>query len=783
MNIGLNQLDTNCHKLATPKETNTGPIKQTLWPSLTPLPVHLLGARTQLGSAALPSPSPWSANDIEQSRHWLGDDAQDPSIQVVECVNTERLNGGANVWVHTKDSAHCIDLREMIGTFQLLLNTPLAKLQPSLICCLVDGRRARGTLTIKVSVLVSSINKTPEIVTATRRENVTFFSKALLPMDRKRSDIQQAYVNGSRLKAAADAANHQGPDGLTGLPAPGNNNAASDEPSLSSSSMSANQQAKTKGRHQGPPPQAPPLSPWKRGAGKHQQQQTASGRLLKQKKGAGPPPPPPCPPHIIKNKPGNKAPLAPPPPPPPRPTSGASSSPAQSCALPQKNGGDTQATLKPTPDAGKVCKSVHMEPSIRGAEMWLNIIGSECGNDVDRPKLFDRFQLAAPSAPPVAKQPGASSEGIRPPPSGKITFIESRRELDLSLILAVLRKGFSKTSTKDFHELVATMDLDHVVSEEEVNSLSKVLLPTDQERADLQAYLDGSHPKHMGERSLDDLAVIDKLFASVMTLPRLQPRLKALAFIKGFKDGIDKANDQLNNLHAAIKELRDSGDFAQLLGIVLRVVNALQEHNSSCTGQHRKQSSGFKLKGLLQLPRIKDKERENSLLDFVIQQLVQNTNSSPQALLEKQMLSTTRPVADLQVPAIKKLVASLGEGMAQVSKEIKHASAEGCNPPKATENVKKALAVFAAGAKEEMAALREKASQVDRDLKALADFYGEDYQEEAPTALISTAAEFSWVWEKALKAAAAAAAAAGCVALTEAESAPPGSQGRAAKED
>ena len=86
------------------------------------------------------------------------------------------------------------------------------------------------------------------------------------------------------------------------------------------------------------------------------------------------------------------------------------------------------------------------------------------------------------------------------------------------------------------------------------------------------------------------------------------------------------------------------------------------------------------------------------------------------------------------------MVECLSVGMNLVTEEIDHASREGCNPPnKGTENVKKALAQFAASAEEEMAALREKASQVEWDLKALAAYFGEDFEVQAPT------------WDKALK--------------------------------
>ena len=132
--------------------------------------------------------------------------------------------------------------------------------------------------------------------------------------------------------------------------------------------------------------------------------------------------------------------------------------------------------------------------------------------------------------------------------------------------------------------LLETMDQDSL-SAEDAACLSKALIPTDQERRELGAYLNGTHPNR-GEKSLEKLAFVDQLFAAVLALPRLEPRLKALAFSKNFHADVAKAAAQLEILEAAIVELRTSEGFTQLLGTALNVINGLNAHNSRLDGQH-----------------------------------------------------------------------------------------------------------------------------------------------------------------------------------------------------
>ena len=303
---------------------------------------------------------------------------------------------------------------------------------------------------------------------------------------------------------------------------------------------------------------------------------------------------------------------------------------------------------------------------------------------------------------------------------------------------------------------------------------------------------------------------------------RPQERIACVAFARTCGATLTRASDQLASLKQAAEALVDCGAFGDVLAAVLAVGNEMN------AGTARGQACGFKLESLLKLADVKGVDRKTSLLHFVLKQMLKaeggsdsddsedeeeegEKTSTPTATatpkranlppppspaelkLRRQRrrrdrsavasltlgLACVRPAANVQLGAVRALIAEARAGLSRVDRELlvaagvadadegkKGGNNKGRPSPPADAPAEKdelhaavirlanrsfsdAMASFHASARAQLSAADEAAAETLEALRKAAAFFGEDFDEGDPAKVLRVVRDFLSLVDKA----------------------------------
>ena len=432
---------------------------------------------------------------------------------------------------------------------------------------------------------------------------------------------------------------------------------------------------------------------------------------------AAPPPPPPMPGAA-----GKAAPPPPPPmqgmngpPPPPMPgTSGASAvPPTGASALPIP-----PAVLAPQVQPSIKLKQLHWDKLKVADEntVWRRHSASSEGEHdslIDFGELENLFQILE-----------VKSNSTRAKKNEEVLFVDQKRAYTISIELSGIRKPFGeiKDALMNADDSALTVDNLHALSRS---------LPERNELRDIDDYLRGKHIKYRGISDPRRLGIVERYFAEIRDVPRLEDRIKCMLFARTAESTFERLDQQQNILREACHEMKTCTPFLKLLQAVLELGNHLNR------GSHRAGAVGFKLDALLKLADIKAVDKKTSLLQFVIDQL-RKQDPSIDELVDS--MPHVKAASTIQLSAINSLIDELRVGLKSIRDNIEIAKQN--IGEKGSERFIECMEEFHAAAWTSFDTLEQSQKDILSKLEDVTHYYGETFMKTDPVKTIRTVQEF-----------------------------------------
>ncbi|KAJ3566776.1 hypothetical protein NP233_g6789 [Leucocoprinus birnbaumii] len=222
-------------------------------------------------------------------------------------------------------------------------------------------------------------------------------------------------------------------------------------------------------------------------------------------------------------------------------------------------------------------------------------------------------------------------------------------------------------------------------------------------------------------RSFGDVSKLskaDQYFSEIMTIPRLAERLECMLFRRKLELDIEEVRPELNILRNASREVRSSVRFKKLLQVVLTLGNAL--NGSTFRGG----ALGFQMEGLLKLKETKTARGGPScptLLHYLARVLLRSDPSLATFIDEMPNLEAAARTA---VQPLLQSVNQLSSGLSRVKLEVDNLKEFG--PLDGEDHFVQVMEPFVDKVKESIQALASMGTTLDKELKSLLTYYGED---------------------------------------------------------
>jgi hypothetical protein len=185
----------------------------------------------------------------------------------------------------------------------------------------------------------------------------------------------------------------------------------------------------------------------------------------------------------------------------------------------------------------------------------------------------------------------------------KATLLEAKRNTNVTISLARF-----KLSHAEIRDAIILMDLD-VLSPDLLAQIIDAS-PTKEEESELHRFVEDGGTKEI-------LSSASQFQLTMLKIPRLRERLKAMRFSMMFEEHIADIETALVVLEEATRQTMSSKRFRKILLIVNQLANRVNET----------QEKGFHLDLLQSLKSIKSNDRSCSLLDYVVN-LVQKSDGA-----------------------------------------------------------------------------------------------------------------------------------------------------------
>jgi hypothetical protein len=216
-------------------------------------------------------------------------------------------------------------------------------------------------------------------------------------------------------------------------------------------------------------------------------------------------------------------------------------------------------------------------PGVKIADtLWAKLTDEKMLGQLDSGDLEEVFGI-------VQKEVKADDKDKHSNKPVAITLLDMKRSNNLSIMLS----RFGKTTHQEIKDAIVKLD-PAILTIESVNSLLK-FVPTSEEK-ELFHTFDGD--KNM-------LAQPEKFFLHLLTIPRLEERLKCFLIQKNFESKIGEYKSSLSLIKASIAEISSSKKLTGFLELTLAFGNYLNG------GTPKGAAYGFKLDNLAKLPDVK----------------------------------------------------------------------------------------------------------------------------------------------------------------------------------
>lgn len=323
-----------------------------------------------------------------------------------------------------------------------------------------------------------------------------------------------------------------------------------------------------------------------------------------------------------------------------------------------------------------------------------NTVWSDLSSTVE----FDMRDLEATFT--VDNAPSTPSKIVASTKKDVTTLLDINRANHVAIMLSRIKLEYS-----DIRKALLNVD-DFKLSADNLRSISKQL-PTSEEAERIQSFGDVSK-----------LSKADRYFSEIMTVPRLAERLECMLFRRKLELDIEEIRPELNILRNASRELRSSVKFKKLLQVVLTLGNAL--NGSSFRGN----AHGFQIDGLLKLKETKTARGGSAcptLLHYFARLLLRSEPSLATFIDEMPSLEAAARIA---VQPLLQSVNQLSSGLSRMKAEVNNLRELG--PLDNEDCFIQVMEPFIEQVKESIQALTSMSVALDKELKSLLMYYGED---------------------------------------------------------
>ncbi|KAG0618044.1 hypothetical protein M758_4G034900 [Ceratodon purpureus] len=302
-----------------------------------------------------------------------------------------------------------------------------------------------------------------------------------------------------------------------------------------------------------------------------------------------------------------------------------------------------------------------------------------------------------------------------------VSILDIKRAHNISIQLRSLRILLPKL-------LGALRDIDFDILTSEVLMVMNNTLPNEEDTKSLQNY--------KGDTSL--LAEIEKYYLDLLKIPRYKNRIRSLIFKLQYKTTYEQTQQDLELLNRACDQLKSSQNLVKILEMVLVVGNHLNG------GSFRGAASGFKLEALLKLMDVKGRQKNTTLLHFVVTELLK-TDEQVGKLSEE--MKEVKLVANLSLDRIYSNLKELERGVELMDQEIQEMRSN--NSPINLDETKffDTMVPFAIASKDEFGKLQILARMSLEKLKDVAMYFGESIKEDRQIDLFKTLREFLFMFD------------------------------------
>jgi Formin Homology 2 Domain/Subunit CCDC53 of WASH complex len=212
------------------------------------------------------------------------------------------------------------------------------------------------------------------------------------------------------------------------------------------------------------------------------------------------------------------------------------------------------------------------------------------GNDIS--KLVELFQKKTSKAAKKEKKAATNSD-----PSEKAKLLDLNRSNNIAISL----KAFKDFEFAELAEVIMHLDPMRKIQGERVHFL-RDLLPTQTEIKIIKSY-DGSPSR---------LVPAELWFQSIADIKRIEVKVQVLRTMEMLKVEAKSIGENLRLLTLVCNQVMDSEKLQDLLGMVLRIGNIMNE------GTRTGGAAGFKFDSLLKLTQTKSSDGKTTVLDYLV---------------------------------------------------------------------------------------------------------------------------------------------------------------------
>lgn len=316
--------------------------------------------------------------------------------------------------------------------------------------------------------------------------------------------------------------------------------------------------------------------------------------------------------------------------------------------------------------------------------------------EIDTSELENLFAVAE------TKKEAGEGEGAAAKPAKQqiIQLLDTKKSNNMSIMLT----RFGKISHADIKKAIIELD-ENVMTPENVNALVQ-FTPTPEEIEMLSSF--------EGDKNL--LGVPEKFTLEIMTIPRLEERLKAFGVKRQFPNKVTTLKESLQVVSAAVAEAKNSKKFSGILELTLAIGNYLNG------GTNRGRAFGFKLDSLHKLLDVKT-NNGTTLMNY----LVELVESKYPNLADIQ--DDFPHVGDACRESLQMLQTDLAKLKGDLNLVDREKNHEGHTLP--GDKFKQVMSAFFTEASKQVAECEELAKKAEENFKATCTFYCEDPKQDS----------------------------------------------------